>query len=254
MKTFTAFGNKNQASVMDTQNIAQTVASPYPLRFGVIVDVYTPDDKRNITGSYTMYSVALTPSGQIIRNVPTSMCSGHNDWFDKVPQNALPEGAQLPIDTQNSEETPYKVGQPVLIGFVSASYMNPIIICPASSILNSSSQTKDNYPQKTGSFQGLTWSVDKTGNPSMVIPQTGNLTIYVGSNDPANLLLTISAGSVIIGPTATSQPGVLGDALKSFLDNVFNGTTGHTHTNGNGGAPTGPPIGILVPTTVLKVN
>lgn len=235
-KLFTAFGNRSQSAVADSNYKKSTVEMPSTLRFGRIKAVLPKDNLKNKVGKYVTYDVMLSPNGVVIEDVPACSTGGQIVDFNTPDAPAL--------TTINTEETPFVVGQPVLVGFVSGSNMNPIIISAVGSQFNASSETTAQHPRKSGSFQGLTWFIDKTGNPNVTVPSSGNLTVVVGTTT----LLTISNGLVQIG--TGSDVGVLGNALVSYLN-------AHTHSGvQTGGGVSGPPVtpATGITTSVLKVQ
>jgi hypothetical protein len=230
---FSPQGNRKQASVSDAEHIKNIMVMPPALKFGRIKDVYAFDNPKNKVGKYTTYVVILSPEGIVAEDVPSCYGGGH------YQDNITPTTNTL----QNTEETSLVIGQPVLVGFVNNSNLNPVIICPVGCQVNNGAQTTAQYPQKSGSFQGLKWNVDNAGNPKVTVPASGNLTVLVGGT----VLLTIQNGLVQIGNGV--DVGVLGNALVAYLNT-------HTHTGGTIAGLTGPPVvpATGITTSILKVQ
>ena len=246
-------GNMHQASILDANNETRFNKLSSPIMLGIIQDVYTVDNTTipniNPQGAYTLYSVELSPLGTMIQNVPAVMFGGHmvippDNTSGRTPVNVQLSGIETPPNSvQNIEETPYVIGQPVLVAFIGSNRFNAVIIggIPVSTNINGATigQTTADYPRKYGSFQGASWSIDNTGNPSLDIPSTGTLTITVGGQ----VFCTISNGTVNIGGDTGMQPTILGDALNTYLTNFINTYNTHTHLfPATGGAPTSQPV------------
>ncbi len=268
MKTpYRRSGNIINSSVIDSINLSSKNRYSQPLRLGIVADVYTVDNTDDIVspqGAYTLYSIRLNPGGHPIENVPAVMMGGHLNSSINFPGygDTVTNTPQPPISVQNIDETPYFVGQYVLLAFINGSILNPVIIggLPVSSSLipDQIGQTKADYPKKYGQFQGTKWSIDKNGNTELDIPITSTVTIKFGGN----ILCYLKNGEIDLGSDNSSvdlQPTILGDKLKQFLDSVFSSLSGHTHSGVSTGMGTsGPPLGVTVPsdmeTTVVKVK
>ncbi len=223
-------GDREQASVNDGFNATEFSGTSYTLRFGVISEVFTADNPKNVPGNgngrqgYLVYTVKLSPNGVVVKNVPAMSTGGHYSTGNRDTPNAGP------LDEQNTDETPYVIGQPVIIGFVNGSNFNPIILGPGSCQHNAGSQTMAQYPQKSEVFQGHSRIVDKDGSEAIILPVTGLYTIKVGTIT----LLTIENGLVQIGNG--TEAGVLGNSLRTYLEN-------HTHAAGTFSNSGGPVVG-----------
>jgi hypothetical protein len=274
-------GNRKQSIIAEVSRQSEILPLPMALMAGMITDIYSVDransagELLNVPGAYLTYTVKLSPTGVFIHNVP-SMCSasGHTKAF----VNTL---ASNDLGHQNTEDSPHFLGQPVIIGFINGSNFNPIILGPAPCQMNATTmgpgggdtvldpQTAganlnldpttgasdgDNiYPQRQGSFQGSTWKLDKKGNVTLNIVSNGKLNVQV--NGVPFITVDGSNNTVDIGTGA--EPGVLGNTLQNFLNQVFSSLTGHTHTGGTISGLTGPPNPVSVPnieTSVLKVQ
>lgn len=265
-------GNMHQSSVVDSINEEKFNRLPSAVWLGIIQDVYTVDNTNitnlNPSGAYTLYSVELSPLGIILQNVPAAMLGGHlntqiSSMTGRTPINNQLSGIPTPPnDVQNIEETPYVIGQPVLIVFIGNSKFNPIIVgalpVPAPTNGATIGQTTANYPRKYGSFQGASWFIDKTGNGEIDFPASSSLTIRIGGQ----IFCIIRNGEVDLGgDNAGTQPTILGDVLNTYLSNFASSFTSHVHNIilPTPGSPTTPP---LVPqpapsgieTTVVRVK
>ncbi len=247
---FSEDGNREQASVSDAEHSSIFIKPTPTLKTGTIYAVNTYDtfnasnpSSPNRFGKYISYDVMVSPLGVIVRDVPALGSSGH------YANSIFPSGP--PIEDQNTEETPFVIGQPVLLGFTNDSSLNPIIIGAYPSMSNGGSQTggsSGEYPQKQGIFQGTSWKIDKNGNPTVNIISNGKLKVEVNGTpfitvDGANNLVDIGTGS---------EFGVLGNTLQTFLSSLEIWLDAHTH----GGPPplTPSPTPPTVTTTVLKVQ
>lgn len=255
-RPYTTLRGRRQASVVDAENNATLTKVPQVLRSGIIEDVYTIDNTRGIPfGVYTLYTVRLAPLGQWIQNVPAMNLGGHYNETFKVPNYGPnnPDMQAPPADVQNCEETPYVVGQPVIVGFLNGSHLNPIILGPAPTPWGNSKQTTANYPMKWARHQGTEWWVDKNGNAEVDVKSGGTLTVKIGGA----ILCKISGGEIDLGGDSGLEPTVLGTTLQNFLNTQF-GASGHTHSGVTTGPGTsGPPVAVTVPTittTVAKVK
>ena len=259
-------GNRKQASIVDAMNeIAKIPIKNGPYQ-AIIADVYAVDNSKGAPyGVYTLYTIRLAPYGQIIKNVPALTRGGHytstrfEEYGKVLPNYGITPSVSRPGDNvQNVEETPYVIDQPVLVEFINGSNFKPVIIGALPCIDGEVGQITADYPKKYGSFQGTSWSIDKTGEVALNIPTTATITIKVGGN----ILCYLKNGEIDLGSDnsgADLQPTILGDKLKQFLDGVFSSMSGHTHSGvSTGGGVTGPPIGVTVPndmeTSVVKVK
>lgn len=245
-KPFSPIGNRRSSAVVDTQNNDFYQRVPYTLRTGVIEDVYTIDNKDGIPfGLYTLYTVRLAPAGQWIENVPAMEWGGHYNNNIQVP-NFGPDNPDMqppPADIQNCDENPYIVGQPVIIGFLSGSQMNPIILGPAPTPYMNSKQTKIAYPIRWGRHQGTEWSVDKDGNVEVDIKSGETLTIKVGGS----VLCKISGGEVDLGSDSDTdlQSTIMGKYFKTYIeDTLIQMINSHTHLAGTLVAGSTPVTGV----------
>jgi len=246
-------GNVRQSALVNAVNdpiYSKIVGGHY---HGIICKVHTIDgtsDKGIPYGSYTLYDVRLSPTGQIFYNVPDVGAGGHytstdTDLWESLPNFSVNPGVDKPSDSvQNTDETPYVIYQPVLVGFLKGNELTPIILGPLRSIKGGAGQTTAEYPKKYGSFQGAEWSIDKNGAVSLDVPATQDITIKVGGN----VLCYIKDGEVDLGGSSGLELTALGETLQGFLDGVFDSVLGHTHTSAAPGNPTTPPVGVTVPT------
>ena len=261
-------GNRVQAGVLDAKDSDKFVHMAPILRLGTVYSVNTFDTalpnnplSPNRVGKYITYDVILNPLGVIVRDVPALGSSGYyNNTL--VPNSSESSTTNV---YENSDETPYYAGQPVLIGTIENSNLNLVIIGGFPCQLNSGSQTAAEYPQKQGSFQGTSYKIDKNGNPTLNIVASGNLHVQI--NGVPFLTIDGSTNTVDLGPTASHvnlgaavEPTVLGNTLNTYLSNFINTVFNlHTHQVISTGAPTltptplgTPPSGIT--TTVVKVS
>ncbi|VVB53201.1 Uncharacterised protein [uncultured archaeon] len=260
-RAYTSLRGRRQASVVDAENNAKMAKVPQILRSGIVEDVYTIDNTRGIpSGVYTLYTVRLAPLGQWIQNVPAMSLGGHYNETFKVPNYGPnnPDMQTPPADVQNCEETPYVVGQPVIVGFLNGSQLNPIILGPAPTPWGNSKQTAANYPMKWARHQGTEWWVDKDGNAEIDVKAGGTLTVKIGGV----ILCKISGGEVDLGSDSSIEPTIMGDAFKNYIENtLLTALNSHVHTGvqggpGMSGTPaasfTNPPSSVY--TTVAKVK
>jgi hypothetical protein len=93
----------------------------------------------------------------------------------------------------------------------------------------------------------------------LIIDSLQNITATaVGNIDFTSTIDTqFKFATLRLGATAT-EPFVLGTQLTAFLNSLLTYLTAHTHSNGNNGSPTGPPIvpplGVVQPTTALLTS
>lgn len=269
---YSSDGNIKQSSVVDSINEEKFNRLPSAVWMGVIQDIYTIDNTAipniNPSGAYTLYSVELSPLGIILQNVPAAMLGGHLNpqpstmTGRRLVNNQLTPGMDTPPSSvQNIEETPYVIGQPVLIVFIGNSKFNPVIVggLPVPSPINGATigQTNADYPRKYGSFQGTSWFIDKTGNAEMDLPSSASLTIRIGGQ----IFCVIRNGEVDLGgDNAATQPTILGNVLNSYLTNFVNTVYNlHTHASVTSlGIPSPPiPTGVApsgIETTVVRVK
>jgi hypothetical protein len=255
------------------------------LTTGIVIDVYAIDrsdsdgNLLNLPGTYMTYTVQLSATGVLMKNVPALMTGGHYQYSNNTP-NAVNFAYGGDIPYQNTEETPLIPGQPVLIGFINGSNQNPVIIGVAPCQLNATTasttgaapfpldpQTAGNpmlldpstgrssgantYPQKQGIFQGTSWKIDKSGNPTMNIITGGKLKIEVNGVP----FVTVDGTSNTVDIGTGVEPGVLGNTLNTYLTNFIT-TIFNLHTHASPISPPVPlgsaPAGIT--TSVLKVQ
>jgi hypothetical protein len=238
MDIYSPSGNRKQSAVNSAEDIKSIMGNSPSNRFGVIIAVHTFDDPVNIPGTvtgsqgYITYDVKLSPQGIVIQNVPArTSASGH------VIDNNTPNAA--PLTQQNTEEYPLGIGQPVEISFINGSNFNPIIEGPAPCQYNAGSQSASEYPQIRSVFQGSSDIRDKNGNRTINLVSGGTLTIEV--NGVPFLTIDGATGKLVIGNG--SHPGVLGDALISFL-------SGHVHS----GVQTGSGFSGASPTSTAGIE
>jgi len=247
MKKFNRSGNRRQSSVIDATNDLSMARVRNGFHHGAIVDVYTIDNPKNMGvpfGVYTLYSVRLAPSGQIVRNVPALSFGGHflsstvSAW-NNLPNYGVTSEVSAPSNSiQNVEETPYVINQPVLVGFLQDKDVNPIILGPAPCIEGGSGQTTSEYPKKYGFFQGTSWSIDKSGAVELDVTNGQNLTIKVAGNT----LCYITNGVVNLGGSSAADTTVLGPALMTYLNTTLKGwIDNHMHTSASAGSQTSTP-------------
>jgi hypothetical protein len=258
---------------------------------GTIIDVLAVDrtdsegNLLNLPGTYLTYTVQLAPTGVVIQDVPTLMSGGHTKFFTNT-------SASPALTFQNSEETPYVIGQPVIIGFLNGSSFNPIILGSASCQMNATTMSDDGedpfpldpqtmgngakpgdppqldpttgassgdniYPQKQGIFQGTSWKIDKNGNPTVNIITNGKLMVQVNGVP----FITVDGENNLVDIGTGAEFGIMGETLKNFLTNFINNEFNtHTHVSVTSiGIPTPPvvpatPPGSNILTTVLKVE
>lgn len=232
-------GGRLQASVVDTINDRTRSKVPDALRSAVIEDVYTVDNpKATPYGAYTLYTIRIAPNGVVADNVPALGVGGHYNNEYNLP-NYGPKNPNMqtpPRSVQNGEETPYVVGQPVVVGFLSGGRLNPIILGPAPTPYGNSKQTAANYPMKWGRHQGTEWWIDKTGNAEIDFPATANLTIKVNGS----VLCTVKNGEVDLGGISGIEPTIMGAQFDNYIKNtVLNMLNSHTHAAGTLVAPSG---------------
>lgn len=287
-------GNRKQASIHGIKEALELLPPPPGLVTGVITDVYCVDredssgNPLNFPGTYLTYTVKIAPTGVFIHNVPVmDMSSGHTKF-------RMNTDASNSLSNQNTEETPLSIGQPVIIGFLFGSGINPIILGAAPCQMNASTmsstgeapflldpQTAGNganpgdppsldpetgassgdniYPQKQGSFQGTTWKIDKNGNPTVNIVTNGTLKVEVNGTP----FITVDGENNLVDIGTGIEFGVLGNTLQTFLSTLETWLDSHTHisaaptipTGPASAAPTGPsPTPPTITTTVLKVE
>lgn len=253
---YSLFGSRKQSSVNDAENFNEHMSKPTGLKLGVIIDVFTSDNPKNVPGissgaqGYVTYNIELTPDGVIVENVPAMMTGGKVVSGIAIDPNYPPNVPNT--DIQNTEETPFIIGQPVIVGFLNNSHLNPFILGPISFQLNNGTQSFSEYPQKTASWQGTNWKIDKNGFPTVNLVASGILRVQLNGLD----LVTVNGATNTVDIGNGGEPGVLGNTLVAYLNS-------HTHAPGtfsNGGGPvvgfSGPPVqdSSGVKTTILKVQ
>jgi hypothetical protein len=226
---------------------------------GVVIGVYTSDNPLNIPGitgtsqGYIVYDVELTPEGIVVEKIPSSGTGGHvtGSSVDPVYPPDTP-----PMAIQNTDEEPYVIGQPVVVGFINNSPLNGFILCPISCQFNAGSQSASQYPQKFWSWQGTTRTVDKNGTITYNVVSNQKFIIQVNGTP----LVTVDGSTNTVDIGNGGQPGVLGDALTTYLNTTL-GTwlSTHIHSGGTIAGSTGPPATSApassgIGTTVLKVQ
>jgi hypothetical protein len=248
-------GNVKSSGIVDGVNRMIAQSNLTAIKIGVIEDVLTIDNPSALpTAAYTMYNVRVSPQGQLIRNVPSVSHGGHFNTTvlldpTRAPNYQQATAFQAPPDSvQNIDETPYVIGQPVILCFVNGSNLNAIILGALPCIFGGVGQNTADYPKKYGSFQGTQWSIDKNGNPSLNIVTDGILNVQVngvdflqvnGSTNTVNLG-TGTSGTVNIGEGSV-QPTVLGTTLDSYLSGALSTWLNtHTHVSASPGVDTGP--------------
>jgi hypothetical protein len=224
---------------------------------GIIASVYTIDstaENKGIPyGVFTLYDVRLSPTEQIVRNVPAMGLGGHFNSSTTLPWDGLPNygvtgTVEKPLDSvHNVEETPYVINQPVIIMFLGNIEDNPIIIGPAPCSDSGYGQTTAGYPKKYGSFQGASWSINKNGSVELDIPTTQNLTIKVDGK----ILCYITDSTIDFGADDTSdgtlgtEKTIMGEVFQVYMQSLVSLLNNHTHdagtlvAPGGGGAVTG---------------
>lgn len=246
-KLTSSFATRKQSAVADAEYKKHQMEMPSTLKFGRITRVnQTNDTAHNKVGAYITYDVILSPNGVTIQDVP-SCVNNSSQVIDRITPSAPA------LTTINYEETPFILGQPVLVGFVNGSNLNPVILmaCPSQF---APSQTSTQYPQKTESWQGTTRVIDKSGNVTYNIVSNQKFKIQINGTT----LATVDGTNNTVDIGTGVEFGVLGNTLQTFLNSVFNAVSGHTHSGVTTGVGvTGPPVAITVPTvttTVLKVQ
>ena len=242
MNPYSATGDVIQAAVVDSANRMQGQQLSQSLKLGIIEDYYTVDNTDTTIspqGAYTMYCVRLFPYGQPLYNVMPLMPGGHINSNVNIPgYGANNSSHTVPLaSVQNVEETPYVVGQLVLVGFINGSTMNPIILGSVPCIQAASGQTTAKYPKKYGSFQGTNWSIDNTGNVELDVNSASSIKVTCGGST----LFVVKNGELDLGGDSSDtsmQPALLGTNLVTWLNN-------HTHivagiTTGLAATATGP--------------
>jgi hypothetical protein len=250
--------NRKQSLIHDTESSGDIMPTPLPLKYGIIYDVSTLDNVSisqpgstlpNFPGAYLVYTVKLTPNGVFLRNVPAMMTGGHVQSNFNAPNAS-------PLPQQNTEETPFVIGQPVIIGFVNNSNFNPIILGPVACQMNASTssatgaapfplapQTSEIYPQKQGIFQGTEWSIDKAGNTTLNIAAKSQFTLQIGGTT----IVTAKPSSdsdgyeLDFGLSGDTEPTILGNALVTYLNTLVTAFNNHTHISAVSGSPTSAP-------------
>src|SRR5882724_12717571 len=117
MSLYSQEGNRKQASINDACRPNDILPYPNSLMAGIITDVYSVDrvdskgNPLNLPGTYLTYTIQLAPTGVFIHNVPTLMSGGHTRFYTNT--SAGPE-----LTSQNTEETPFIIGQQVIVGFL----------------------------------------------------------------------------------------------------------------------------------------
>jgi len=235
--------NVRQSAVVNGTNSSSENAYMSGTHHGIIADVTTVDNARNVGtpyGVYTLYTIKLAPSGQMLYNVPAMSWGGHylrsdTSLMRKLPLYSIQSLVSDPPDgVQNTDETPYVIDQPVIVTFIQGHEMSPIILGPMHCMRGGSGQKSAEYPKKSGSFQGANWSINKTGSAELDLPTTQNLTIKVNGK----ILCYITDGVVDLGAndpadgTAGTQRTILGDAFKSYMTSLISTLNSHTHTPG----------------------
>jgi hypothetical protein len=256
---YTPFGHREQSSVNAARNITDHFKLASPFRLGMVIGVYTSDNPLNVPGiagtsqGYLVYDVEVTPEGVVLEKIPAAMSGGHvtGTSVDPVFSPATPSMA-----IQNTEETPFVIGQPVVVGFINNSPLNGFILCPIACQFNAGSQTAAQYPQKFESWQGTTRTIDKNGTVTYNI--VSNQKFIVEVNGTTFLTVDGSTNTVDIGNG--SEPGVLGATLTTYLNTTLNHwLSSHVHSGvstgmGFSGAPLVSPPTASIETTVLKVQ
>lgn len=91
---------------------------------------------------------------------------------------------------------------------------------------------------------------DLTGLGAATISVTDDILLETSSNATiaTDALITLDYGTRLMFGTTSTQPFVLGLQLQTFLDALLDYLATHTHSNGDNGSPTGPPIVPPLPT------
>jgi hypothetical protein len=265
MPLYSPFGDRQSAAIHDTGESSAFGNSPGYLVAGTVSGITSVDLQdsqgrlQNIPGTYLTYTVKLAPRGVFIHDVPAMMSGGHT----RCKTTTL---ASNELGHQNTEETPYVIGQPVLVGFVNGSNFNPVILGPLACQLNAATVSPDGsenfpldpqtcgtkisldpatgassgdhvYPQKQGIFQGTSWKIDKNGNPTVNIKASGRLNVQI--NGVPFVTIDGASNTVDLGATADHvnlgeaiESTVLGTTLKDYLaDFITNTFNKHTHAS-----------------------
>lgn len=206
------------------------------LREMVVIDRKFVDEDGNRSRSYVEYTcrdlqtMTALPGCRRV-NIMGGIVNG--DEYVLRPATVLRVGGTQKI----SKQTPAinTDGDRVLVGFIEGSQSRPVILGVLTHTFSKYGATLDQGDRRFTTHNGTTIEIDKLGQYTLT-HKSGSLIKFF--NDGSIQLTPASGKDLFIGASGATENLVLGQKLKTFLNNMINALLAAQYPTGVG--PTGP--------------